>query len=221
MADLRTEEEQIEALKNWWDENGKATIAGVVVALSGYFGWVGWDKIQQNKVQAAADVYQQMLSLPEGSTEQVKALAEQLSQDHAGTPYAAFAALELAKQAVAANEFDRARELLTLADKQKLTDSAKPLVKLRLAQVEYAAGNYDAALTVLKALPAGEQWEVAAAELRGDVFKAQGQADQARIQYQAAMDVLQAKPGANTQVLKAKLDDLAVVGAAQAEADKS
>lgn len=221
MADLRTEEEQIEALKNWWEENGKATIAGVVIALGGYFGWVGWDKLQENKVQAAADIYQQLISLPESSAEQAKALAEQLRQDHAATPYAAFAALGLAKQAAEANELDRARELLTFAGKQKLTPSATPLIALRLAQVEFAAGNYDAALNAVKALPAGEQWEVAAAELRGDVLKAQGQPDQARIQYQAAMDLLQAKPGANTQVLKAKLDDLAVAAAVAAEGDQS
>lgn len=221
MADLRTEEEQIEALKNWWDENGKATIAGVVVALGGYFGWIGWDKVQEGKIQAAADVYQQMIGLPEGSTEQASALAEQLRAELASTPYAVFAALELAKQAVAANDLDRARELLNWAKQQKLTDSAAPLIALRLAQVEYAAGNYEPALAALKSLPAGEQWDVAAAELRGDVFNAQGQADQARIQYQAALDLLKDKPSTNTAVLKSKLDNVAVVAAPAAEGDKS
>ena len=33
MADHITEEEQIEALKRWWDENGKQTILAIVLTL--------------------------------------------------------------------------------------------------------------------------------------------------------------------------------------------
>ncbi|WP_025553346.1 YfgM family protein, partial [Vibrio parahaemolyticus] len=34
-----TEEQQVEAIKDWWKENGKAVIIGAVVGLGGLFGW--------------------------------------------------------------------------------------------------------------------------------------------------------------------------------------
>ena len=44
MAELRTEEEQVEALKSWWKENGKSLIMGVVIAVAAVFGWRGWNQ---------------------------------------------------------------------------------------------------------------------------------------------------------------------------------
>ncbi|MEX2327847.1 MAG: tetratricopeptide repeat protein, partial [Pseudomonadales bacterium] len=38
-----TDEEQIEAIKKWWDENGKSILIGIVLALGGVFGYQAWD----------------------------------------------------------------------------------------------------------------------------------------------------------------------------------
>ena len=38
MAEDITEEEQIEALKRWWAENGMQTVLAVVLVIGGYFG---------------------------------------------------------------------------------------------------------------------------------------------------------------------------------------
>ena len=38
MAELRTEEEQLEAIKRWWKENGTSLLAGAVLAAAGVFG---------------------------------------------------------------------------------------------------------------------------------------------------------------------------------------
>jgi predicted negative regulator of RcsB-dependent stress response len=34
-----TEEEQVEALKRWWKENGQATLAGLVLGIIVILGW--------------------------------------------------------------------------------------------------------------------------------------------------------------------------------------
>ena len=34
-----SEEQQVEAIKSWWQENGKSIIAGVVIGFVGLFGW--------------------------------------------------------------------------------------------------------------------------------------------------------------------------------------
>ena len=37
----KTEEEQVEAIKKWWNENGKSIIVGIVVGITAIFGWRG------------------------------------------------------------------------------------------------------------------------------------------------------------------------------------
>ena len=56
--ELRTEEEQVEAMKKWWNENGKSLIITVVVVLAGYFGWNSYQENQRVQGEAAASIYQ-------------------------------------------------------------------------------------------------------------------------------------------------------------------
>ena len=44
MESYRTEEEQVEALRRWWNENGRSTLFVIVVVLAGTFGWQGWQR---------------------------------------------------------------------------------------------------------------------------------------------------------------------------------
>jgi predicted negative regulator of RcsB-dependent stress response len=37
--DIKTEEEQIAAIKNWWKENGNSLLMAVVAAIAIIFGW--------------------------------------------------------------------------------------------------------------------------------------------------------------------------------------
>jgi len=64
----RTEDEQIQAIKNWWKENGVSTVLTLCVAVAAVFGWRGWQDQQQQKLDAAAVTYQSMLKLLARST---------------------------------------------------------------------------------------------------------------------------------------------------------
>ena len=55
MDQYGTEEEQVEALKRWWDENGKLTIAAVVIALSTGFGWRAFQDYQVTQADLASE----------------------------------------------------------------------------------------------------------------------------------------------------------------------
>ncbi|WP_315982668.1 tetratricopeptide repeat protein [Aliamphritea spongicola] len=61
MAELRTEEEQVEALKKWWQENGKSLVLGVLLAGAIIFAWKGWQNSQQVKAETAAALYQNLI----------------------------------------------------------------------------------------------------------------------------------------------------------------
>ena len=49
MADHLTDEEQVEALKKWWRENGKSVVGGVVLGLALVGGWRGWQYYEQTR----------------------------------------------------------------------------------------------------------------------------------------------------------------------------
>src|SRR5690606_41345251 len=53
-----TDEEQIEALRAWWRENGRAIIAGVVIAIVALIGWQQWDAYKQRRAELASQDYQ-------------------------------------------------------------------------------------------------------------------------------------------------------------------
>ena len=192
MAD--TEEEQIELLKKWWNENGKAIVIGVVTAVVLFLGWQTWHSHQQARNEAAADIFQQMITAAESSDGAVKAveLAEQLRKDYSATVYGVFAALQLAKDAVVANNLPRAVMLLEWAQSQHPDASLQPLISFRLAKVQYAQGDLDKALASLSGIKDGSEWLVAAAELRGDILQAQEKPDAARESYKVAIKALDA-----------------------------
>ena len=45
---MRTEEEQVAAIKSWWKENGKSLVLTVAGVLAGVFGWKAWKHKQDN-----------------------------------------------------------------------------------------------------------------------------------------------------------------------------
>ena len=63
MDAYRTEEEQVEAIKRWWSENGKGVIAAVVIGVLGSVGWQSWQDRQVSQAEAASGIYQELLAL--------------------------------------------------------------------------------------------------------------------------------------------------------------
>jgi predicted negative regulator of RcsB-dependent stress response len=192
MAD--TEEEQIELLKKWWHENGKAIVMGVMMSLLVFFGWTTWQSHERARNEAAADLYQQMITASESvsGNGKVVELAEQLRKDYPSTVYGVFAALHLAKDAVAADDLPRAASLIEWAQSQRPDSSLIPLIGLRLAQVQYAQGEPDKALGSLSQIKKSDAWQAAIAELRGDILLSQKKHDEARDSYNAALKALEA-----------------------------
>ena len=98
MADHITEEEQIEALKRWWEENGKQTLLGIALIVGGYFGWQAWTDHNEEQSSAASLSYQDMIEnlaglnpgevLAEDKQLAVNLLADKLKADHSDTQYA-------------------------------------------------------------------------------------------------------------------------------------
>ena len=191
MEAYRTEEEQVEALKRWWDENGKSTIAAIIIAISGTVIWQTWQGQQEATQAGASDAYQYLMNSlsaaqETGNNEPAISAARELKESFGGTSYAQFAALHLARMQVTEGDLASAETELrwVLAEAPKGSDIAQ-ITELRLARVVAAKGDVDQALAILASAQGGA-YAASAAMARGDILNAAGRDAEARAAYTEA-----------------------------------
>ncbi|MGB2105856.1 MAG: YfgM family protein, partial [Porticoccaceae bacterium] len=155
MANHLSEEEQIEAFKQWWVDNGLKLVAAAVIAIGGTLSWQGWQGSQQEHAEQGSAIYSAMIDivktesdepLSDEQQQQISASADQLKQQFGDSGYAHLSALLNAKLAVDADNLDQAATELEWVLNNDPADDLKLLATLRLARVEAARGNTDKAL---------------------------------------------------------------------------
>ena len=205
-----TDEEQVEAIKKWWKENGRSIIAGVIIGLGGLLGWRAWATHQEKHAMKASEQYNALYTAAErNDAELVFQNSKALQSSYSSTPYAALAALETAKLKAQEGDLDAAKVELQWAIDHSPQEAVRDVAKLRLARVLIVQQEYDAALAVLsEQLAPG--YTALAEEVRGDAWVAKGEIDKARAAYDRAI----VSSGGNIEYLQMKRDDLG-------EADRS
>ena len=227
MDPLRTEEEQLEALKMWWEENGKQTVAAVILVAAGWGGWQYWGVQQQAHREEGSALYSQLQSLvatPELSDVQrasIETLGERLQGDFADTGYADFAALELAKFRFKQGDTQGAEAALSGLNLTELRPEVAQIAALRLARAQWANGDADAAKATLNQVTV-TSFASLYDELRGDIAFSQGDRTAARSYYQSSLTHLQngEQGQASMQregLLQMKIDGVLVVEEGEAQ----
>ncbi len=199
-----TEEQQLEAIKNWWKQNANMIIGGVAIGISAIFGWQYYQDQTIVSQSNASVIYQQVMN----SSQNIDSLSEQqgrvnqLQADYANTPYASLAALLLAKQHMAAAEFEKAQQQLEWVVGNATQDEIQYLAQIRLAKLFFSVQQADKALDILnKDFPPA--FQSMAFELKGDVLLTQGNKPAAQQAYQQALMVSDSPSG----LLMSKIDE--------------
>ena len=203
----QTEEQQVEAIKGFWKENGNAVIAGLVLGFAGFIGFNYYKDAQLANEIATSDAYQTVM---ESAGKDEKAFTEKGSKfiaENKESSYASLTALALAKAAATHKDWSQVAKHLTVAIDNATDQGIKAIASVRLARVQIQLEQYSDALATLSVtLP--ESFKAAIAETKGDVYFKQGKTELARNAYQAALDV---EGQENNGALQMKLNDLAQV----------
>lgn len=187
MSTYQTEEEQVEAIKKWWRENGRSVIGGIVLGFAIIGGWQGWQGYQRNQGEGASILYDTMRqAVNTGQQDKAVENGMRLIGDHSGSAYASFAGLELARLAYERGEKAVAREHLEWVAANAPDRAIGENARLRLGQLLLDMDDTAALQSLLQqaALPefAGEF-----AALRGDLAARQDDMATARAAYLEAL----------------------------------
>ena len=178
MNDHLTEDEQVEAFKKWWKENGIAVVLGVVLGLGGVIGFWQWQSHTEQKQLAASDTYVLFNdAVLAKDTAKIQSHYKELTEKYDGTSYATLAALLLAKQQVDENNLAQAVSYLESALEHASYEGLAHIARLRLARIYLVQEKYDMA----------EALAAEYAELKGDIHRHRGNTAQARESYQLAL----------------------------------
>ena len=204
---MDNEQEELEALRKWWKENGRAVVIGLVLGLGGVFGWTTW----QARVEAAAEqtsiLYQSMVDMA-AAADHAEALlrVEEIIQSRPDSEYAALAGLMGAKSALAVGRSDEAHRLLGWVIDNARRDELKDIARIRRARLLLGEGKGETGLALLAAVET-PTFEASVEELRGDIHAQAGNGDEAAKAYTLALASDDITSGTR-QRLEMKLDDV-------------
>ena len=108
MEQFATEEQQVEAIKRFWKDNGMAIVLGAVVGLGGLWGWRYYSETQlENKAQASVEYQQAVETLPsQAGLDNV----DKFISSHNDSGYASIARFMKVSKLVENNELSQAQK---------------------------------------------------------------------------------------------------------------
>jgi predicted negative regulator of RcsB-dependent stress response len=207
-----SEKEQVEALRNWWKENGSSVVTGVLLGLALLLGAKAWFSYQQNQTLSASNIYAQMMAASSADArEKVQAAANELISNYSSSGYAPLAALLLAGKAVDSGELPAAQAQLQWALEHAKSPEVAHIARTRLIRVMIAQRQYAEADKLIAAVADAGSYAYLYSELKGDLAQAQGQQSAAAAAYKLALE--QMPPQApNQPLLNAKYESVGGAG---------
>jgi predicted negative regulator of RcsB-dependent stress response len=200
-----TEEEQLDALKRWWKENGQSTIIGLILGIAVILGWNFWQDHKKAQAEQASALYSQLIqAIAADKKDSAEKLTERIKEHYPKTEYAAYSGLLLAKLKVQQGDVAKAKAILKdIAAGSNIELSN--IAKIRQVRLMLATGEYEQGLQLINDVDPATSSSFSGNydELTGDLYVALDRLDQARSSYQKALE-----NGYKSPLLQFKIDDL-------------
>jgi len=201
------EQEQLDALKQFWKQYGTLIITLAFLALATFAGVKGWNYYQRGQSEQASVLFGKLEeAVRKNDVAQTGSLGAEIIDKYGSTAYGPMAALLLAKTSHDNGDPAAAATRLLWAIDKARDDETAALARLRLAGIRLDEKKYDEALALLDAKHS-QAFAPLYSDLRGDVLAAQGKPAEARAAYKQALE--KSLPNSNYRnVVQIKLDAL-------------
>ncbi|CAM6222506.1 MULTISPECIES: YfgM family protein [Citrobacter] len=206
MEIYENENDQVDAIKRFFAENGKALAVGVILGVGALIGWRYWTSHQTESARSASQAYQTVVSSLSADNAENLSAAEKFAAENKNT-YGALASMELAQQFVDQNQLDKAVSQLQQGLAATSDENLKAVISLRLARVQVQLKQADTALQTLDTVK-GEGWAAIVADLRGEALLSKGDKKGARSAWEAGVNS-KASP-ALSEMLQMKINNLSI-----------
>lgn len=195
-----TEEEQVEQIKKWWNNNGKQIIAGAVIGLGGIWGWNTYLEYQDKQSLNARNLY-----LSYASDSNNLGAYDKLTTDFSSNSYSDQAILLMAKYLFDAGSYSQALGVI-----KPLINNPSSVISntaaLRTASIHLQLGQHDQALLILEG-QSDDGFSGLIYNLMGDIYLDLDNHTEAKNYYSLAIDNVTENSNL-TQLIQIKLDDL-------------
>lgn len=209
MSRYETDDEQVEALKKWWNQNGTSLLSTVLVAVIAWSGWTYYQTDKHNKAVEGSTLFEFMqMQMQQGAFAEVARQGLDFMEKQPESPYAAGIALMQAKYQYDKGEVEQAKTHLSWVIEKSTDVSLSLVASLRLVNIEIDNKNYDAAQAALTAVDATK---LSAAEKANLTFH-KAQLALAKQEVAAAKEALQS-------VVDGKAADVNLLNLAQLQLD--
>ncbi|TNV20177.1 tetratricopeptide repeat protein [Buttiauxella sp. B2] len=178
MEIYENENEQVDAVKRFFAENGKALVVGVVLGIGALVGWRYWGSHQAESAMASSLEYQTVTDAVRADQPATLIAAEKFAASTKNT-YGALASLELAQKYADNNDLAKAAAQLQQGLSSTSDENLQALINVRLARIQIQQKQSDAALKTLDSIK-GEGWVAIIADLRGEALLSKGDKQGAR-----------------------------------------
>ena len=211
MEDL-SEKEQIEAVRNWWSENGNFVIGGVVVGVAIIFGWNSWQANIANTEITASTLFEDVMdSAARGRLDPAVEAGEALFRDYDETAYADQARLALARLYMDSGRDQDAADVLEPLANHAGGDELALVARLRLAKILLYQDKADEVIGLIEGQPESA-FSARFNEVLGDAYVAAGRYEEAEAAYITALNDNPVARTVDIQLIQLKINDLPVPG---------
>lgn len=187
MEIYNSEEEQVDAVRKFFRENGKAIVLGLVIGGGAIFGWRYWQTHQVSSANQASTGFETVVTALSSGDDNAVAAAATFISDNANS-YGAMAGLELAKHLVNQGDLAQAQRQLEIAAGKTKDADLLALINLRLARIQFAQNQTEPALATLSKIKTGS-WSAEAELVRGNIYAGQGKINEAKNAYAAGLNL--------------------------------
>lgn len=201
------EQEQVDAFKAWWKDNGRTVLWTLALVIGGIIGTQAWQSYKVTKRTEAAMMFSELMKqAASNDPKRINDAAAAVIDKYGSSAYAPRAALVAAQANIQARDAARAKTQLQWVIDHADEEGLKNVARLKLASMLLDEKSYADALKLLDATHP-DAYTGLYVDLKGDVLNAQGKTEEARAAYQDAFNRLDAK-SMYRSLIQMKLDAL-------------